>query len=217
MTKQPFSIIIPTLWVSPRINYTVSCMVDLDSVDEIIIIDNNPKHRNLKIQSPKIHILEQEQNIYVNPAWNLGVKTAKNDNLCIINDDILFDSVDVFEFIEDHMDKGIIGMHTNNYYGDVLADGKYFVQQTGNGGMERGWGWGCMLFIKKSNWVEIPEDLKIACGDDYLVQNVKGNAWHLANLYLYTDKISVTTGKFEFREQQAKDIELYKTKYDKSK
>ena len=38
----------------------------------------------------KVQRLEQDNNIFVNPAWNLGVEQAKNENICICNDDVLF-------------------------------------------------------------------------------------------------------------------------------
>jgi hypothetical protein len=217
MTKQPFSVVVPTLWASPRINYMLSCMIDDDRVSEIIIIDNNPEARILRVSSPKIVLLEQKENIYVNPAWNLGVHTAKNENICIANDDILFDSIDVLDFAEQHIDKGVIGMHSANYYPEVEGDGSYMIGKQPQDGRERGWGWGCLFFIKKSNWVNIPEDLKIACGDDYLLNYVKGNGWFIRNLYLYTDKVSVTSNKSKFRPIQDEDIKTYKSKYDPKK
>ena len=160
MTKQPFSVIIPTMWASKRINYMLSCMIEDDRVGEIIIIDNNPKERILRVNSPKIIILEQKENIFVNPAWNLGVKNAKNENICIANDDILFDNIDVLDFVEKHIDKGVIGMNTANYYPDVIGDGSYQIIKNEEDGTARNWGWGCLFFIKKSNWSKIPDDLR---------------------------------------------------------
>ena len=211
---QLFSVIVPTMWASPRINYMLSCMIDEPFVGEIIIIDNNPSGKNLKVSSPKITILSQEHNIYVNPSWNLGVSIAKYENICIANDDILFDQMDLFPFIAQHLSLGIIGMHSSNYYPDVYGDGGYQIVKNPDEGKGRDWGWGCLYFIKKSNWKEIPSDLKIACGDDYLLRNVKGNGWNVRNLYLYTDKVSVTSNKNEFKAIQQQDINVYKTKYD---
>lgn len=211
---QPFSVIVPTMWASPRINYMLSCMIDDDSVGEIIIIDNKPSSNNLKVSSPKINILAQSQNIYVNAAWNLGVSKAKYENICIANDDILFDQMDLLPFIEKHLSLGVIGMHTSNYYPEVYGDGAYIIDKNPDSGKGRDWGWGCLYFIKKSEWKEIPSDLKIACGDDYLLKNVKGNGWNVRNLYLYTDKVSVTSNKNEFKIIQQQDQNTFKTKYD---
>jgi|TARA_B110000483_G_scaffold92506_1_gene114069 hypothetical protein len=202
------------MWASKRINYMLSCMIEDDRVGEIIIIDNNPKERILRVNSPKIIILEQKENIFVNPAWNLGVKNAKNENICIANDDILFDNIDVLDFVEKHIDKGVIGMNTANYYPDVIGDGNYQIIKNDYDGTARNWGWGCLFFIKKSNWSKIPDDLKIGCGDDYLLSRVKGNGWSVRNMFLYTDKVSVTSNKPEFLSIQEIDIETYKGKYD---
>ena len=73
-----FSVIIPTMWRSMRLLGMLHRLYNSDDVDEIILIDND-KDSRFSFENKKIKILEQDENIFVNPAWNLGVKEAKNE------------------------------------------------------------------------------------------------------------------------------------------
>ena len=56
-------------------------------------------------------MLRQEENIYVNPSWNLGIEESDYDKFIILNDDIIIPYNFVFE-LESMLtvDKGIIGI-----------------------------------------------------------------------------------------------------------
>jgi len=65
------SVVIPTIWKSSVFNDLLLGLCKHSLIEEIIIISNdNP---TFKIEDEKIKIIQQEQNIGVNPAWNLGV------------------------------------------------------------------------------------------------------------------------------------------------
>ena len=55
---------------------------------EIIIIDNAPT--DFFYDNEKVVTLKQEENIYVNPSWNLGVEESDYDKFIIFNDDIIY-------------------------------------------------------------------------------------------------------------------------------
>jgi hypothetical protein len=199
-----FSIIIPTLWKSDRIYKLLDDLQDCHSVNEIILIDNSNEYfdRIDKI-IPKVRVVSTKENMYVNPSWNLGVSLARNSNLAILNDDINFNT-DIFEFIKDHMDKGIIGQCCSNY--DPIDRGlPYEIEKP----TFRPSGWGCMLFIKKENYITIPMELLIACGDDFLFDRVKGGGYNIKNLRVDT-KISTTSLLSQFSQIQDDDIKNYK-------
>ena len=199
-----FSIIIPTLWKSDRIYKLLDDLQDCHLVDEIILIDNSNEYFEFinKI-IPKVRVVSTKENMFVNPSWNLGVSLAKNSNLAILNDDINFNT-DVFEFIKDHMDEGIIGQCCSNY--DPIDRGLPYEIEKPN---FRPSGWGCMLFIKKENYITIPKELLIACGDDFLFERVKGGAYNVKNLRVDT-KISTTSLLPQFTKIQDDDIKKYK-------
>lgn len=202
--NKKFSVIIPTMWFSDKIKENLHRLNECEEVYEIILIDNNisltPKYIS---NYQKIKHLPQKENIYVNPAWNLGVQKAKCQNICISNDDVIF-NVNVFNFIKNHINLGVYGMSTNNYYCSD-ANLNYKVEEI----KLRPWGWGCLFFIKKENWVPIHEDLKIACGDDWLIKHTKGGAHQIVNLNLNDDRVSVTSIRNEFSKIQKKDIEIW--------
>ena len=162
------SVIIPTLFKCPRIVETIFELSESKVVGEIILIDNTGIKKNLDI--PKLKYVLEETNTYVNPSWNKGVRLSSNDNICILNDDIWFDWK-YLEDIEDFLNKNdcIIGMSEENYntpspifnISKIEPDWK-----TPKG--HRPMGWGCCFFLNKKNWVEIPSNMLIWAGDDFL-------------------------------------------------
>jgi glycosyltransferase involved in cell wall biosynthesis len=166
--RYKFSVIIPTMWCSDLILKLLDSLNDSPFVGEIILIDNDKSKRPPQITSTsKLRIIEQEQNIYVNPAWNLGVKIAKNDSIALINDDINFNP-NIFEVINSEvLDMfGIIGMGEGNY--------KYEIDETNGPYIDR-WkpgindgGWGCFIMFDKKNWINIPDNIKIWYGDNII-------------------------------------------------
>lgn len=86
---QQFSVVIPTLQKSSRLEEVVSICTDHPLVHEVLVINN--AQQPLTLNSPKVRVLQQEQNIYVNPAWNLGAREARGEYLAIVNDDVIFD------------------------------------------------------------------------------------------------------------------------------
>jgi glycosyltransferase involved in cell wall biosynthesis len=82
------SVIIPTIQKNTKVLAKLANSLSADEVvDEILIINNIEKE--LKTNIPKVKILQQEKNLYVNASWNLGISCIKNNIFLIINDDIL--------------------------------------------------------------------------------------------------------------------------------
>ena len=59
------------------------------TVREVIVVNNHPDP--LDFGRENVRVLQQERNIYVNPAWNLGAREARGKYLAILNDDVLFE------------------------------------------------------------------------------------------------------------------------------
>lgn len=203
-----YSIIIPTMWYSDK---TQELLIGLDNhsmVDEIILIDNNTSLKPEYIYDiKKLKYFPQKENIYVNPSWNLGVKLSYCNNLCISNDDIVFDT-SILEYMQDKINTGVYGMCTSNYF-KKNTNISFEVEEI----KDRVWGWGCLIFIHKLNWIAIDERLKISYGDDFLLKNVKGGAYIIKNLKVIYDNISITSGKNEFLDQQKIDKEIWNQFY----
>jgi hypothetical protein len=154
-----FSVVIPTMWKSETFEEELNSICSSFFVDDIIIINNNiietPNYDILNHH--KILIVKPPDNIIVNPSWNLGVRLSKNNNICLLNDDILF-NYQVFEFMSNNLDKHICGlnMYTENNHLQLIEAEK------------RIHGFGCMMFIRKDLYEYIPESIKLFYGDDYI-------------------------------------------------
>jgi hypothetical protein len=167
MSTTKYSIIIPTLWKSDRIHKLLGDLIKCQFVDEIILIDNAGKFFEYYEALDKVKLVQVEENIYVNPAWNLGIKIAKNDLVALINDDINFDT-SIFGVIDENILNtfGIVGMGEGNYKeqidernGLILDAWKPDVND---------WGWGCMILLNKKYWIDIPDNIKIWYGDNFI-------------------------------------------------
>jgi len=171
--------IIPSMWRKP--SFTIAALkyyVSIKEITKLIIIDNdiNRRPKSEVFKSNKIKILNYGQNIYVNEAWNRGMDNAGNDLVCICNDDIRVDKlamalVSEFESINpDAIDLiGVSNDPTNKCFG--ICPFKMDLKR--NVGLQAGGLFGIAMFLRKKNYQQIPKDLKIWYGDDYLARKCK--------------------------------------------
>jgi hypothetical protein len=176
----------------------------LPVVGEVILINNNrqltPHHEVLEHSKVKHHIMEE--NIYVNPAWNMGASLAENDVLCILSDDVLVDLRVFFEadkFVTKEV--GALGIGINyEYYRalngqfdyitniqNIIISGDVTIKEHLIDGMPVASG--SLFFIHKENWINIPEPFKIYFGDTWTfeVQKLLGRKNHrIENVFYYT-------------------------------
>lgn len=200
------SIIVPVIWKFNPFCGFISRVVELPIVNEVILINNvvsnTPNHPVLS--HPKVRLYNQEKNLFTNPSWNLGVSLAKSDTLCILNDDVLVDLRVFFEandFISKEigllcngLSQDIYKLHANEnpdqvnmnnvtITGDVkieLPRSNIFDEITCS---RMSVGSGCLMFIHKDNWIDIPSDLKQDWGDTW--QFEMQNALGRQNYYIY--------------------------------
>ena len=163
-----YSVIIPTMWHSELILEMLRKYEKNKTVQEIIIIDNRwlarPKLNGFK----KLKILHQKTNIFVNPAWNLGVSVAKHTPI-LANDDIL---IDRFDELMDSISNAIvnegydlIGASVNNRLESRKAvnafDGNLFPAKS----------FGCFMVVP--SYIYIPDQFRVYSGDNILFYNAK--------------------------------------------
>jgi hypothetical protein len=200
--ENKFTIIIPTLWKSTRLLGMLDHYLQSEFVGEIIIIDNSKGYFNHFSEVPhKITLIQPDDNIYVNPAWNLGIGISKFENICLLNDDITFD-VKIFELFskEDVLTNGIIGLSQSSY--ELSDNNDIAIDEWIRGNSY--WGWGCMIFLKREMWIEIPNDIKIWYGDNF-IQDINPNPkWVLRGLKVQTE-MSTTSDLIEFDNVKKQD------------
>lgn len=162
-----FSVIIPTIWKGPFVIDLLNRYYRSDWVKEVILIDNDVPNRPINLPfNEKLKLIEPPTNIYVNPAWNLGVSVSESEYITISNDDILFDPNDYFTFLNSLNDPfeqwGFIGTSSDNY-GEPSGE----IRLQSYGQHNRG-GWACLFSFHKSLWVDIPDSIKIYYGDNFI-------------------------------------------------
>jgi hypothetical protein len=198
-----YTIVIPTLWKSKRIHKLLWDLIKCQYVDEIILIDNAGKFFEYYEALDKVKLIQVEENIYVNPAWNLGIKIAKNDLVALINDDINFDT-NIFGVIDENILNtfGIVGMGEGNYKEQIdETNGPYLdIWQPGI----NDWGWGCFIMLNKKNWVEIPDNIKIWYGDNFIKDVNPITKSSLRNFKVETE-MSTTSDGDEWNDRKKED------------
>jgi glycosyltransferase involved in cell wall biosynthesis len=202
VTDKKFSVIIPTMWRAPEVLLkALFSYVDHPLVDEIIVINNDVSQTpDWAIwYNPKIKVLMQKNNIYVNPAWNLGVQQSKNDLLAIVNDDIYFDPK-LFDKLVDRLTPDV-GVH-----GIIAGEAKFNQPATTDGSidfMEWRWGdivhnFGQAMFLHKDTWVPIIPELEIYFGDDFVIHSNLHHdrkVWMIYNIHWESPLAATTSDK----------------------
>ncbi len=199
------SVILPTLWAVKH--ETLKLLEDLQEssyIDEIVLIDNNPKS-NLVFNQHKIHHVKAKRNNYVNASWNLGVSLSKNEKLLILNDDVN-SNWELIQHIEEYISpkNGLIGLGQSCW--DAAESSLRVVQTT-----ERVMGFGCLFFIHKESYIPIPKNLKIWYGDDFLnIYNLRKNrrCFEIQN-WPVMGQISATLNSGKFDKIIEKDNEYW--------
>ena len=209
------SAIIPTLWRAKEFtDHLVNVLVEDKSVGEIIIIDNAPT--DFFYDNKKVVTLKQEENIYVNPSWNLGVEESDYDKFIIFNDDIIipYNFVSQLEYLLTE-EKGIVGVdvrgviQVDSFSSENITflDRKMSLKTIVN----RNWGFGIAFGGHKKSYHKIPENIRIWYGDDYLFQmnNEAGKTNYVIDDIPIFTKISATSDLEEFDEIKSIDTLMY--------
>jgi hypothetical protein len=202
-----YSIIIPTLWKSNRIHKLLRDLIECEFVEEIILIDNAGKYFEYYEALGKVKLVQAGENIYVNPAWNLGIKIAKNNCVALLNDDINFDP-NIFGLInsETLSNYGIIGMGEGNYKTPIDEERGPYIDMWKPGVND--WGWGCFIMLNKKDWIDIPDNIKIWYGDNFIKDVNPSPKACLRNFKVETE-MSTTSDEKEWDEIKKKDYEYF--------
>jgi len=202
-----YTIVIPTLWKSNRTKKLIQDLEECEYVDEIIIIDNTQTEEMYENVGDKIKIVSLSENIYVNPAWNWGIELAKNECIALVNDDINFDP-NIFGLITENVltYSGIIGMGEGNYKDKIDEERGPYIDMWKPGIND--WGWGCMILLKKSHWLPIPNEIKIWYGDN-IIKDVNSVAKGCLRNFRIETEMSTTSDEKEWDEVKKKDYEYF--------
>lgn len=196
------TIIVPTMWQGKQLGSMLPVLCEHRLIDEIIIIDNLKEDRNVDVSNPKIKLLEQDRNIFVNPAWNLGVSLAKNDKLMIINDDVAFDPI-LIDAIYDKIDESVgtitVDPKTISWVDDLSVPvGGSVSDVQFNNSYQLLHGSAIIMGIHKNSYRVIPEEFKIYFGDEFLFKSCMIN-----------NKQNLFASGFSCRTQMSKTVRYF--------
>lgn len=183
-------IVIPTLMRSDLevFNYSLIEANESEVVNTIFIIDNTGQQL-FQSNLPKVQILSMDKNIYVNPAWNLGVSLSNTDNVLIMNDDIAC-SRNNYNYVDELLNTDDCGLcsiksmrincledYTSKQH-DIppkIATSEIFENPDNN---KTGWFFG----IKRRLWKNIPSPIKVIYGDDLMYLRVRKLGYSTKNI-----------------------------------
>ena len=177
----------PTLWKGEYYKRMLPIINEHKLVHEIIIIDNDTNATDQEVlKLSKVRHFPQNENIYVNPAWNLGVEKATQDVICLCNDDILFD-IRCLDIVYEKCipENGMIGFSPKTI-SESSDDLEYLIKSIESTEVMEvtpcsfmHYRYGICLFMHKNSYYRIPEHFKIYYGDTHLFdQNVLNGKQH---------------------------------------
>lgn len=180
-------------------------------VREVLVINNAAQP--CPFEHPTCRVLDMPENIFVNPAWNLGVEQARTDLIGLVNDDVLFDPR-ILRPIARRLVRGagIIGPATSCVR-DVedapsrLRRRPFFVPA-----YERPFAFGTAMFMRRDDYTPVPADLKIWRGDDYLFRRQERRNFMVYGIDIRTH-MSTTSGNPAFDAIKEADMTAFQQLY----
>jgi len=202
--------VIPTLWKSDRIYSTIDAVrhSDIEGI-ELVIIDN--ANSDFESDSDKIRVIKLDDNIFVNPAWNIGVSIALNEYVCLLNDDIEINiSVVVNSFMnainnipDFSKDFGILAYESGKDLSSEINTNNELLPLVEQ--VMKGNGFGQLMLFHKRNYCKIPEHFKVYFGDDllhyYITHLKKLKAYYVQGLKV-SGNLSVSSSEVEHLMQE---------------
>jgi len=163
-----FSVVVPTMWRHPTFPDFLSQLVNSELIGEIVIINNDMSATpNVSIfQHPKIKLHDFKLNIFVNPAWNYGIGVSQYSNVCVMNDDIDFD-ISIFDFLSNKMSIGKFIVYSQTH-SELPKDSNEPIDMVYYDGSTQIYEIGCLMFIKRKDWINVPGGLDFFHGDTWV-------------------------------------------------
>lgn len=160
-----FTIIIPTMWYNNAyLKNMVLKYAESSYVEEILIVNNRKADNDGIPPLPKVRMLNDGNNLFVNPSWNLGAKEAKTEGLIFANDDLfILNPEQLIEKLAKELKKGdIIGLFDTCF---SSSDSNLRISPTFK---YMNYGFGTFMAIHKHTFKEIPKEFKVWYGDQIM-------------------------------------------------
>ena len=168
------------------------------SIGEIIIINNSGTKFHTEDLGDmfsgikNITIFNPIKKLLLNDSWNLGMEaSAKKYTYAILsNDDIMYDTsvIDLVALqIESIPKLGVLGIDYNTI--DNQDSRKLDYVYIDKADTQREYGFGLLMFLKKSNYTKIPKELRQFYGDDFIYYSMLDKG--LSNYLIKSDTFRI--------------------------
>lgn len=210
------TVIIPTICKPSKdiLDFTLKQLNCNKSVVKVIIIDNIGKFREKYKVTDKIDVVNKGD-LKVNPAWNYGVSITDTEYYLLLNDDVFVDSsvIEQTEYLLDNnKDYNVLFVDTKNeseaeYIINVPRQ-KRVVNFVNCKNMPMVSLSGCFIFGRKNSWVDIPKELQIFFGDNWILAHNRDKAGKVLTTYV-SHKEAVTAKDYYNTDIMNKEKQLY--------
>jgi hypothetical protein len=186
-------IVIPTLMKidTSSLNYSLYQILSSLHVNKVVIIDNSGTgqfRKKISLTNDKLEVHELKSNIYVNPAWNLGVSKCISENILIMNDDIFCHNHVLTQVSEVMNDKNVgicsvdtINCSTTEEYVKNVAESSNIETNNVFGNKDNNkTGW--FFCMRRKDWKPLPEDMKLWYGDDLIYRRIRKLGYSTKNI-----------------------------------
>lgn len=189
VTATTLQLVIPTLWNPARLMTALEDYLHCPVVERVIVIDNDPGNQPAAVRRlahhPRLLLLHQDENLYVNPSWNLGMAQISGHRTLVglLNDDIQIPCPVLARLLAQAPPCGtVVGLlpaeeSARNCVSDsTLPEDALFAlepfpyRQDLSIGTQCS-GFGSALFLRRGDYVPVPVSLKIWFGDDWLLRH----------------------------------------------
>jgi hypothetical protein len=168
------SVVLPTIWRGSQFQYEIEKLNSCPYIGEIIVINNDPVntppwYTEYTKDNGKFLQVNMSRNLYVNPAWNLGVAISNCEHVMLHQDDMGFDNYDFLVEIDNQLKQEdcLIGCDKSAFTVQQNQSISFREIKT------RDYGFGCAMFFRRSSYKNIPSFYKLWKGDDCLIELYK--------------------------------------------
>ena len=177
INRPTIDIVIPTMWRPAGVAEAIATYASCKEVSTIIVIDNDPVRGQPFPPEAlnKIKVITTGENIYVNPAWNKGASLCQSRLICLANDDI-FIQPELFAFIQalewDNLGIDLIGLDASRT--PTTSELKRISVNLSQPLGAQYPTFGACMFMQREAYKQIPSNLSVWFGDDFLVHSNEG-------------------------------------------
>lgn len=207
------------MWKYPPFLSFLKDLVKFHMVDEVIIINNNiiQMPNDDILDHPKVRMISMPNNIFVNPAWNMGVAEARNSKVCILNDDLIFD-LKCFYHVDSVLaaESGVVGICPGmaEFQQPPFVSGAVQILPWKD---QHTFGFGCLMFVHKDWYIPVPQGLEIYYGDNWIFDTclVRGRTNYIITDLLYCTPFAATTkGMGNVDDRLEREGNIYRPAFD---